>query len=122
MNPSGWPRFDGSRLAEERGGCYLSLGRSDLAGTALTEALGQTVSMRRQGSILTDMAMLGVRRNDMDQVLQHADQAIVLAGQTQSAGYVGRKLRSLQLHLTPFLKDARVNDLNLRTTQLSGSV
>ncbi|MFD0883147.1 transcriptional regulator [Streptosporangium algeriense] len=122
VNPGGWLRFDGSRLAEERGGCYLYLGRADLAGTALTEALGQTVSMRRQGSILTDMAMLGVQRNDLDQVLHHADQATILAERTQSAGYVGRKLQSLRLQLTPFLKDARVDDLNLRITRLSGSV
>jgi hypothetical protein len=119
VKPGGWLRFDGSRLAEERGGCYLALGRADLAETSLTEALSKTISLRRQGSILADLAMLGVHRSDLDQVLQHAGQAIDLAEQTQSAGYVGRKLQTLQPHLTPFLKDTRVNDLNSRITLLS---
>ncbi len=121
VKPGGWLRFDGSRLAEERGGCYLALGRDDLAETALTEALGKTISLRRQGSVLVDLAMLGVHRRDPDQILHHAGRAIDLATQTQSAGYVGRKLRSLQPRLTPFLKDGRVDDLNSRIDQLSRS-
>ena len=55
-SPGGWLRFDGSHLAEERGTCYLALGRADLAEAALTEALGQSVSLRRRGSLLTDLA------------------------------------------------------------------
>jgi transcriptional regulator with XRE-family HTH domain len=34
----GWLRFDGSRLAEERGACYVQLRRSDLAENALGDA------------------------------------------------------------------------------------
>jgi transcriptional regulator with XRE-family HTH domain len=38
---SGWLRFDGSRLAEERGTCYIALGKPELAERALNEALRQ---------------------------------------------------------------------------------
>jgi hypothetical protein len=60
--------------------------------TALTEALNQPISLRRRGSILTDLATLGIQRHDLDQVLEYGDTAVKLAEQTQSAGYVGRKL------------------------------
>lgn len=122
VSPGGWLRFDGSRLAEERGGCYLALGRADLAETALTEALNETVSLRRQGSIITDLAMLGVRRNDLDQVLQYGGDAVDLAELTQSAGYLGRKLQSLQTQLTPFLTNPGMSHLSGRITQLTNPV
>ena len=83
VSPGGWLRFDGSRLAEERGTCYLSLGRADIAETALTEALRQAVSLRRRGSLLADLAMLGVQRHDLDRLLRYGEDAIDLAGQTQ---------------------------------------
>ncbi|MFF5113222.1 helix-turn-helix domain-containing protein [Streptosporangium sp. NPDC000509] len=105
---SGWLRFDGSRLAEERGTCYLELGRADLAEGPLFEALGQAVSLRQQGSVLTDLAMLGIQRGDLDQALHYGGAAITLAEQTQSAGYVGRKLQILNTQLAPFMADNRV--------------
>lgn len=37
----GWLRFDGARLAEERGARYVQLGRLDLAEETLKGALGQ---------------------------------------------------------------------------------
>ncbi|MEV6986290.1 helix-turn-helix transcriptional regulator [Sphaerisporangium sp. NPDC051017] len=118
VNPGGWLRFDGSRLAEERGGCYLVLGKADLAESSLTEALDGTVSLRRRGSLLTDLAMLGVQRRDLDQLLRYAGDAVELAEKTQSYGYVGRKLRSLQNRLEPLLTESRVAQLNDRIAQL----
>lgn len=52
---SGWLRFDGSRLAEERGARYVELGRLDLAEAALTHALKEGAlangqSFRRRGA------------------------------------------------------------------------
>ena len=82
-SPGGWLRFDGSHLAEERGTCYLAIGRANLAETALTEALGQSVSLRRRGSLLTDLALVGVQRKDLDQLLRYGHDAIDLAEQTQ---------------------------------------
>ena len=71
----GWLRFDGSRLAEERGTCYIELGCHDLAESALADALGQKLSPRRRGSVLTDLAALGVQRRDVDQLLEYGEAA-----------------------------------------------
>jgi len=116
--PGGWLRFDGSHLAEERGTCYLAIGRADLAETALTEALGQSVSLRRRGSLLTDLALVGIQRKDLDQLLRYGHDAIDLAEQTQSSGYVGRKLQILKTHLEPFLADHRATQLTDRIARL----
>ena len=117
-SPGGWLRFDGSHLAEERGTCYLAIGRANLAETALTEALGQSVSLRRRGSLLTDLALVGVQRKDLDQLLRHGHDAIDLAEQTQSSGYVGRKLQILKIQLEPFLADHRAPQLTDRIARL----
>jgi transcriptional regulator with XRE-family HTH domain len=117
-SPGGWLRFDGSRLAEERGTCYLTTGQHTQAEAALTEALSRTVSLRRRGSLLTDLAVLGAQRRDIDQVLHYAADAVDLAEQTGSTGYVGRKLCHLQAEVRPLLADARVAELNERITRL----
>ncbi|MFI0412405.1 helix-turn-helix domain-containing protein [Actinomadura sp. 3N508] len=117
--PGGWLRFDGCRLTEERGTCYLRLGQHDRAEDALTQALSHTVSLRRRGSLLTDLATLGLQRRDLDQLLSYADDAVTVAEQTNSSGYIGRKLQTLQSQLAPLLSDRRVALLNDRIAQLS---
>ncbi|MEV7907751.1 hypothetical protein AB0P04_39690, partial [Streptomyces anulatus] len=67
-NYGGWLRFDGLRLREEKGSCYVKLSRMDLAEAALMDVLGQRLSMRRKGSVLTDLALLGAQRRDVDQI------------------------------------------------------
>jgi transcriptional regulator with XRE-family HTH domain len=116
---SGWLRFDGSRLAEERGTCYIALGKPELAETALSEALNQGVSLRRRGSILSDLAMLGIQRRDTEQVVHYGGQAVELAQQTGSRGYVGRKLQGLQAQLAPMLSDPRLSSLNDQISSLT---
>jgi tetratricopeptide (TPR) repeat protein len=111
-SPGGWLRFDGSRLAEERGTCYLVLGRADMAHTPLTQALQQAISLRRRGSLLTDLAAAGLHRRDLDQVVQHGQQAVVIAAQTRSSGYVGRKLRTLDQQLQPFRTSRQIAQLS----------
>lgn len=111
----GWLRFDGSRLAEERGARYLQLGRLDLAERALTTALAQDVlasgqSFRRRGAVLTDLASIGARRQDPDQVIAYGREAVQLARAT-SSGYVARKLQRLRIDLGPLARDARVVEL-----------
>ena len=118
VQPGGWLRFDGSHLAEERGTCYLALGRADLAETALIQALGQSVSLRRRGSLLTDLALVGIQRRDLDQLLRYGHDAIDLAEQTQSSGYVGRKLQILKTQLDPFAADNRATQLTDRIANL----
>jgi hypothetical protein len=89
-------RWNRAELAEERGTCYIALGQPELAETALHEALAQGVSLRRRGSVLSDLAMLGIQRRDVEQVVHYGRQAVELAEQTGSRGYIGRKLQGLQ--------------------------
>ncbi|NEA74785.1 helix-turn-helix domain-containing protein [Streptomyces sp. SID13588] len=118
VHNGGWLRFDGSRLAEERGTCYVTLGRLDLAETALNDALAQTLSLRRKGSVLTDLALLGARRKNVDQLLNFGTAALELAQQSGS-GYVGRKLKCLQAELSPFLANGQVSDLHTEISDLN---
>ncbi|MEU4143271.1 helix-turn-helix transcriptional regulator [Streptomyces parvulus] len=111
----GWLRFDGSRLAEERGARYVQLGRLDLAEKALSTALSQHVlasgqSFRRRGAVLTDLAAIGARRQDPNQVLAYGGEALRLA-RTTSSGYVAHKLQGLRTDLGPLTHDARVAEL-----------
>jgi transcriptional regulator with XRE-family HTH domain len=116
---SGWLRFDGSRLAEERGTCYIALDKPELAEAALSEALAQGVSLRRRGSVLSDLAMLGIQRHDVEQVVHYGGQAVELAQQTGSRGYIGRKLQGLQGQLAPLLSDPRLSRLNDQIASLA---
>jgi hypothetical protein len=120
VHTDGWLRFDGSRLAEERGACYAELGRPDLAEAALTDALRQTVSVRRRGAILADLAVTGAQRRDVEQLVTYATEAVELARQTGS-GYIGRKLAGLRPHLAAVANDPRVRQLQEQTTALVGA-
>ncbi|RRQ89600.1 helix-turn-helix transcriptional regulator [Streptomyces griseofuscus] len=113
----GWLRFDGSRLAEERGACYLQLGRPDLAEEALTAALAQPLSLRRRAAVLSDLAVLGVHRRDVDQVVHYAEQALGLADRSNS-GFIGKKLDGLRGRLAPLMSDDRVSTLDHRIEAL----
>lgn len=115
--PGGWLRFNGDRLAEERGSAFTSLGRLDLAEQALTHALDEPLSPRRRGSVLIDLAVIGASRRDVDQLVSHGTRAMDLAHHTGS-GYIARRLDGLRSHLTPFLSDKRVLELSDRMTAL----
>jgi transcriptional regulator with XRE-family HTH domain len=117
-SPGGWLRFDGSRIAEESGTCYLATGRDAQAESAFTMALGQGISPRRTGSLLTDLAMLGVRHHETSQILHYATAAIDLAEQTGSSGYVGRKLATLHTQIQPSRGDRRIALLADRIARL----
>lgn len=121
LHNGGWLRFDGSRLAEERGSCYATLGRSDLAEAALMDALGQQISMRRRGSVLADLALLGVQRDDPEQVLAHTTAALELATHTNS-GWVSTKLRELQRQLAPLSHDRRIRALTDQIAALDSRI
>jgi hypothetical protein len=116
----GWLRFDGSRLAEERGTCYVQLRRPDLAEATLTDALRQKLSLRRRGIVLTDLAMVGVQRRDPDRIVTYADAALDTARQTGS-GVIGRKLQGLRLDLGSFLGDSRVRQVDKQIIALTGA-
>ena len=120
VHNGGWLRFDGSRLAEERGTCYLTLGRPDLAETALTSALHEDLTPRRRASVLTDLAVVGAHRRNPDQVITYADAAITEARNTGS-GVIGHKLAGLQPYLTPMLGNTQIRRINTEITALTTS-
>lgn len=107
----GWLRFEGSRLDEERGACYVQLRRPHLAEPVLTKALRQPISIRRRGSVLTDLAHAGAQRGDVDQVLMYGAAALDTMRQTGSAGFLGRKLSALPSQLAAHLGDSHVQYL-----------
>lgn len=104
----GWLRFDDSRLDEERGACYVTLVRPDLAEPVLLNALGKEISIRRRGGVLTDLAVVGAQRGDAGQMLMYGAAALDTVRQTGSRGYVGRKVADLRRNLQPFLSDRQV--------------
>ncbi|GGU87930.1 hypothetical protein GCM10010211_62820 [Streptomyces albospinus] len=119
----GWLRFDGSRLAEERGAGYVQLGRLDLAEAALGKALEQPnlakgQSYRRRGVVLTDLAAIGAKRRDADQVLTFGREAVQLA-RTSSSGYVARRLQGLRAEFAPMVRDDRILGLEAEISALS---
>ncbi|MGH3621978.1 MAG: transcriptional regulator [Sciscionella sp.] len=120
VHNGGWLRFDGSRLAEERGTCYVTLGRPDLAEAALTDALAGNLTARRKAGVLTDLAMIGVHRRDPDQIVNYASVVLATARQTGS-GVVVRKLRGLQPHLAPLLANQQIQQLDAEINSLIGS-
>jgi hypothetical protein len=115
----GWLRFDGSRLAEQRGTCYVELYRPDLAETALTSALAQHLSTRRRAAVLVDLAMVGVQRRDLNLLLTNADAALNLARQTGS-GVICHRLRGLRGRLTPLLQAKEIRYLDQRIAAVAG--
>jgi len=121
IHNGGWLRFDRSRLAEERGRCYVELRRPDLAQAALTDALAEDLSARRRGGVLTDLAMLAIQRHDLNDVVRYVEAALDMTRRT-SSGVIGRKLQGLHPHLDPFLGDSHVRGLSEQITILTGSL
>ncbi|MFF2021299.1 helix-turn-helix transcriptional regulator [Streptomyces sp. NPDC058171] len=118
----GWLRFDGTRLAEERGARYARLGRLDLAEETLSRALEQSElasgqSYRRRGTVLTDLASIGAKRNDPEQVSVYGREAVQLA-RASSSGYVARRLHDLCDEFGPLSRDHRVAELGAEIAAL----
>lgn len=114
----GWLRFDGSRLAEERGARYVQLRRPDLAENILNDALRQNLSTRRRASVLSDLATIAAHRGDVDQLVSHAEAVLEIAARTGS-GFISRRLQELQGHLPPLLVSNRVGQLDQQIMAVS---
>ncbi|MEV4329455.1 helix-turn-helix transcriptional regulator [Streptomyces sp. NPDC049597] len=123
VSNGGWLRFDGSRLAEERGARYLQLDRLDLAEAALKDALtlarlAPGHSFRRRGAVLADLAAIGAKRKDAEQVMHYGGEAIRLA-RASGSGYVARRLQTLTAELGSFGRDRRVAELRAEVGTLT---
>lgn len=119
----GWLRFDGSRLAEERGARYVQLGHLDQAENVLVGALAQGAlasgqSFRRRAAVLTDLAAIGAKRRDPDQVVTYGREALRLARES-SSGYVARRLQGLLGEFGQPARDGRIADLQAEIIALN---
>ncbi|MDX2972308.1 helix-turn-helix transcriptional regulator [Kribbella solani] len=117
-NNGGWRRFDGSRIAEERGASYVSLKLPDRAEATLTAALQTALSARRRGCVLSDLAMTGAQRGDAEQVVSYGNAALEMAQRTRS-GVIAQKLRTLQPQLAPIASVRDVRHLNAEISALA---
>lgn len=118
----GWLRFDGSRLAEGRGARYVQLGELSKAEDALREALAHAAlakghSFRRRGVVLADLAAIGAKRGDPEQVVTYGIEAVRLARQS-SSGYIARRLQTLQAEMGDLANDGRVAGLDAEIAAL----
>lgn len=110
IHNGGWLRFDGSRIAEERGRCYVEMNRPDLAESILDDALSRNLPARRRGMVLADLAVIGLQRHDLGQAVAHG-QAALDAVKASGSAVVGRRLQGLQERLSPFLRNRQVLEL-----------
>ncbi|KOX07063.1 hypothetical protein ADL04_05230 [Streptomyces sp. NRRL B-3648] len=125
VSNGGWLRFDGSRLAEERGARYLQLNRLGLAETSLKDALTLAPlaaghSFRRRGAVLVDLAAIGAKRKDLEQVMQYGLEALRLA-RASGSGYVARRLHALTSELDTLGRDRRITELKAEIGSLTAS-
>jgi transcriptional regulator with XRE-family HTH domain len=121
----GWLRFDGSRLAEERGARYVQLDRLDLAeqvlqGALEKGALAEGQSLRRRGAVLANLASIGVKRKDPEQIVVYAREALHLARES-SSGYVARRLQDLRTDFGPLARDVRVAEVDAEIKALNAN-
>ena len=119
VHNGGWLRFDGTRLAEQQGTCYVSLGRLDLAESILADALSQPLSTRRRASVLVDLVLVGAHVGDPQRVVARVDAALA-AAQTTGSAMIGSKLRNLKTQLFPLLSNEQVCRLDVEITALAG--
>ncbi|WP_378733959.1 hypothetical protein [Nocardia brasiliensis] len=114
---TGWLRFDGSRLDEELGACYVQLGRPDQAEPLLLSVLDRPLSTRRRAGVLIDLAAAGALRRDPLQLVTYGNAALDIARRTHS-GYLGRRLELLRRHIDPGQRDQHVHHLSQQIAAL----
>src|SRR6266567_2936071 len=120
VHNGGWLRFDGSRLAEQRGTCYATLGRPDLAESALAAALSGHLSPRRRAGVPIDLAAVWAQQRKADAVIEHGRSAVGIARETGS-GVVARRLAGLRGVLMPLLRDPAVRVLDDEIASLNAA-
>jgi hypothetical protein len=114
-----WLRFDGARLPEERGACYVRLGQPTLAEPALQLALAQLPApTRRRGLVLTDIARAALLSSDIERACGAGAEVAEIARQGHS-GVLVKGLRGLQTQLAPFQRVRAVADFNRQVRALA---
>lgn len=108
----GWLRFDGFRLPEQRGACFVRLGQPDLAESALQEALVQLPTLtRRRGMVLTDLALASLQHREVEHACAYATEVVEIA-MLGSSGVLRKGLHVLRTQLEPFERTDAVKRLD----------
>jgi transcriptional regulator with XRE-family HTH domain len=114
-----WLRFDGERLPEQTGSCYVRLQQPDLAEPALQQALRQLPTpSRRRGMVLSDLALASLQQQDIEQACTYIEQVIEVATNVPS-GWLKKGIATLHHELEPFQTVSRVSQLDQQLLQLS---
>lgn len=106
----GWLRFDGSRLLEQRGACFVKLGQSKLAIPVLQEALKSNLTPRRQGMVLTDLGQASLQNGNVEQACGYATQVIEIA--SQGSGMLRKGIYGLRNRLEVYEGTTAVKELD----------
>ncbi len=115
----GWLRFDGARLSEQRGTCFVGLKQPDLALPALDEALVQhSTPTRRRGMVLNDLAQAVLQQRNIEQACIYAHEVIEIVLQG-SSGMLKKKLYVLRAQLEPFAQADAVKQLDQHLNMLA---
>lgn len=114
-----WIRFDGSRLPELQGACYVRLGQPERAEPLLQEALQQNVkSSRRHAMILADLALSALQQTDVERACAYGDEVVTLTN-LSSSGFLHTILLKIEQQLTPFADVEAVRSLKKRVALLA---
>ncbi|WP_225731032.1 MULTISPECIES: helix-turn-helix transcriptional regulator [unclassified Nocardia] len=114
----GWLRFDGTRIDEEHASCSIQLGRPDAAEALLMPLLDRSLSPRRHGSILIDLAAAAALRRDPVPLVWFGGAATQIARDTRS-GYLARRLAQLHRHLHDLRADPHIDHLGRQIATLA---
>ncbi len=107
-----WLRFDGSRLPEQRGACFVRLKKPKLALPALEEALRQLPTpVRRRGMVLTDLALASLQQREVEQACKYGAEAVEIA-LTTASGWLRKSIYTLRTQLHPFAEVDSVKQLD----------
>jgi len=112
-----------SRLAGYKGVCFVRLQQPERARPALQQALDLLPphAIRRQSTLLTDMATAYVQQGAIEQACQLAGQAATLTVETRSRSVLQR-LRHLRQKMEPWNTMSTVRDFDEQTAVLLASL
>ncbi len=115
----GWLRFEGSRMSEQRGACFVKLKEPALAMPVLLEALtSSSLSHRRRGIIFTDLALASLQQGKVDQACFYANEVSQIA-LNRPSGVLIKGIYGLRTQLEPFAQTNAVKQLDQRINLLA---
>nr|BBH91730.1 hypothetical protein KTC_64810 [Thermosporothrix sp. COM3] len=103
-----WLRFQGDRVPEEKGACFVLLKQPARALPLLEQALTQTTStVRRRGLVLRDLALASLQQQHVEHACLYAEQLLGLVQEGHS-GLLLKALHIIRAALKPYQQQASV--------------